>query len=111
MLTYGTDLFSAKPGSLSGMNSFWPSVQRGMINTFISTTTNILSWEACLPPVSYYCIYKGCLAALRIGCAPSTSHLAAARLPAAFQSLLACTALDSSRNLTCAFSLGHIALD
>jgi len=70
IITYGADLLTPNYAALRGMNSFWHRVQRWTTNNFSSTSTSILSPEACLPPIISYCRYKRRLAALRVGCAP-----------------------------------------
>jgi len=55
ILTYGADLLTPNSSALRSMDSFWHRVQRWTTNNFFSTSTSILSREACLPPVVSYC--------------------------------------------------------
>ena len=51
ILPYGADLLTPNSSALRGMDSFWHRVQRWTTNNFFSTSSSILAWEACLPPV------------------------------------------------------------
>ena len=100
ILTYGADLLVPNHRTTLSMNSFWHRVCRWVTNNFHSTTTSILTREACLPPIDVYCRHRRRLAALRIPCAQPTHNPAAARLPSSFPSLSSFRALDSSRHHT-----------
>jgi len=64
---------------------FWHRVQSWTTNCFVSTHTDILAIEACLPPLDLLLTYKRRLAHLRVLCSPSEINPAAARLPASVQ--------------------------
>ena len=70
ILTYGADLYTPNSHALRAMSSFWHRFQRWTTNARFSTAISILSREACHPPITSYCRYKGRLAALRVACAP-----------------------------------------
>ena len=63
------------------LSVFWHKVQRWATNCFMSTPTDILAIEACLPPLELLLAYKGHLAYLRILCSPGEINPAATRLP------------------------------
>ena len=92
------------------MNSFWHRVQRWTTNNFFSTPTSILSREACLPPIVFYCRYKRRLATLRIACAPLNANPASARLKHAFPSLSSFRAQNTYRHLTVGLSSVYLPL-
>ena len=111
ILTYGSDLLVPNAHSLGAMNSFWHRTCRWVTNCFFTTTTSILTREACLPPIAAYCRYRRKLAALRIACAPPSQNPAAARLPTSFPSLSVFRAQDSSRHLTRGLSSVYLPLN
>jgi len=67
------------------LSAFWPKVQRWTTNCFMSTPTNILAIEACLPPLELLLAYKHHLGYLRILYSPPEINPAAARLPPSMQ--------------------------
>jgi len=62
-----------------------PPVFCGTTNCFMSTPTDILAVEACLPPLGLLLRYKRRLAHLRILCSPPEINPATARLPPSVQ--------------------------
>jgi len=67
------------------LSVFWHKVQRWTTNCFVSTLTDILAIEACLPPLELLLTYKRRLAHLRILCSPPEINPATARLPPSVQ--------------------------
>ena len=111
ILTYGAALLTPNSSALRGMDSLWHRVQRWTTNNFVSTTTSILSREACLPPVVSYCRYRRRLGALMVACAPPYAPPAPARLPQSCPSLSLFRAQDSSRHLTIGLSSVYLPLN
>ena len=111
ILTYGSDLLVPNSQSLGAMNSFRHRTCRWVTNSFFSTPTSILTWEAWLLPIAAYCKYGRRPAALRVACAPPTYNPAAARLPPTFPSLSVFRAQDSSRHLTRGLTSVYLPLD
>jgi len=70
ILSYGADTFVPTVHMIRKLSVFWHKVQRWGTNCFISTPTDILAIEACLPPVEFLLAYKRRLADLRILCPP-----------------------------------------
>jgi len=67
------------------LSVFWHKVLRWTTNCFMSTPTDILAVEACLPPLGLIFVYKRRLANLRIMCSPPEINPATARLPPSVQ--------------------------
>ena len=67
------------------LSAFWHKVQRWTTNCFMSTPTDILAIEACLPPLELLLRYKRRLADLRVLCSRPEINPAAARLPPSVQ--------------------------
>ena len=111
ILTYWADLMIPNNRTTHALSSFWHWVCRWVTNNFYSTSTSILTREACLPPVDVYCRGRRRLAARRIACAPPTHNPAAARLPPSFPSLSSHRALDSTRHLTKGLSSYYLLLN
>jgi len=80
-LSYGADVFTPTSHMLRKLSAFWHKVQRWSTKCFLSTPTDILAIEACLPPMDLLLRYKRRLAALRILCSPPEINPATARLP------------------------------
>ena len=70
VLSYGADVFTPTSHMLRKLSAFWHKVQRWSTNCFLSTPTDIVACEACLPPMDLLLRYKRRLAALRILCSP-----------------------------------------
>jgi len=85
VLSYGADVFVPTSHMVRKLAVFWHKVQRWTTNCFLSTPTDILAIEACLPPVDLLLRYKRRLAALRILCSPPEINPATARLPPSVQ--------------------------
>jgi len=85
ILCYGADVFVPTAYALRKLSVFWHKVQRWTTNCFLSTPTDILAIEACLPPLDLLLAYKRRLAHLRIMCSPPEINPAAARLPLSLQ--------------------------
>ena len=85
LLSYGADIFTPTVHMVRKLSVFWHKVQRWTTNCFMSTTTDILAIEACLPPLRLLLAYKCRLASLRVLCSPSEINPAAARLPPSVQ--------------------------
>jgi len=81
ILSYGADAFVPTVHMIRKLSAFWHKVQRWTTNCFMSTPTDILAIEACLPPLDLLLTYKRRLAHLRVLCSPPEINLAAARLP------------------------------
>jgi len=81
MLSYGAEVFVPTAHLIRKISVFWHRVQRWTTNCFISTPTDILAIEACLPPLDLLLTYKRWLAHLRVLCSPPEINQAAARLP------------------------------
>ena len=111
ILTYGADLLVPNHGTTQSMYSFWHRVCGWVTNCFYSSSTSILTREACLPPIDAYCRHRRRLAALRIAGTPPTHNSAAAWLPDSFPSMSSFRALDSSRQLTKGLSSYYLPLD
>ena len=99
ILSYGADLFVPSKGLLSKMEVHWRQVQRWVSNCFLATPIQILSAEACLPPLSILLPHKRRVAALRLVCSPPQINPASARFCRSFPSLLKFRAPDSHRSL------------
>ena len=67
------------------LSVFWHKVQRWTTNCFLSTPTNILAIEACLPPLELLLVYKRRLPNLRVMCSPPEINPATARIPPSVQ--------------------------
>jgi len=65
--------------------AFWHKVQRWCTNCFVSTLSDFLAIEACLPPLDFLLRYQKRLAALRVLCSPREITPATARLPPSVQ--------------------------
>jgi len=85
ILSYGADAFSPTVHMSRKLSVFWHKVQRWTTNCFMSTPTDILAIEACLPPLGLLLAYKYRLAGLRIMCSPPEINPAATRLPSSVQ--------------------------
>ena len=85
ILSYGVDVFVPTAHMTRKLSVFWHKVQRWTTNCFMSTPTDILAIEACLPPLDILLAYKLRLAYLRIMCSPPEINPATARLPASAQ--------------------------
>jgi len=85
ILSYGADAFVPTVHMTSRLAAFWHKVQRWTTNCFMSTPTDILAIEACLPPLDLLIGYKRRLAHLRIICSPPEINPAAVRLPPSVQ--------------------------
>ena len=85
VLSYGADVFVPTSHMVRKLAVFWHKVQRWTTNCFLSTPTDILAIEACLPPLDLLLRYKRRLAALRILCSPPEINPATARLPPSVQ--------------------------
>ena len=85
VLRYGVDVFVPSSHMVKKHAVFWHKVQRCTTNCFLSTPTDILAIEACLPPLDLLLRYKRRLAALRILCSPPEINPATARLPPSVQ--------------------------
>ena len=81
ILSYGADAFSPTVHMVRKLSAFWHKVPRWTTNCFMSTPTDILAIEACLPPLDLLLTYKRRLAHLRVLCSPPEINPAAARLP------------------------------
>ena len=81
ILSYGADVFVPTVHMIRRLSSFWHKVQRWTTNCFISTPSDILAVEACLPPLELLLEYKRRLANLRVLCSPPEINPATARLP------------------------------
>jgi len=89
ILGYGADAFVPTVHMTRKLSAFWHKVQRWMTNCFMSTPTDILAIEACLPPLDLLLTYKRRLAHLGVLCSPpeinprgrETSPLGANALP------------------------------
>ena len=80
ILSYGADAFTPTVHMTRKLATFWHKVQRWTTNCFMSTPTDILAIEACLPPLGLLLKYKGDLAHPRILCSPAEIKPATARL-------------------------------
>jgi len=85
ILSYGADVFVPTAHMVRKLSVFWHKAQRWTTNCFMSTPTDILAIEACLPPLELLLAYKRRLANLRIMCSPPEINPAAARLPPSLQ--------------------------
>ena len=85
ILSYRADLFIPTVHMIRKLSVFWHKVQRWTTNCFMSTPTDILAIEACLPPLELLLAYKRHLANLRIMCSSPEINPATARLPPSAQ--------------------------
>jgi len=85
ILSYGTDAFVPTLHMTTKLSVFWHKLQRWTTNCFMSTPTDILAVEACLPPLGLLLTSKRCLAGLRIMCSPPEINPATARVPPSMQ--------------------------
>ena len=85
ILSYGADSFLPTVHMTRKLSLFWHKIQRWTTNCFLSTPTDILAIEACLPPLELLLAYKRRLAHLRIFCSPPEINPAPARLPPSVQ--------------------------
>ena len=85
ILSYGADAFVPTVHMTRKLSPFLHKVQRWSTNCFMSTPTDILAIEACLPPLYLLLTYKRRLAHLRILCSPPEINPAAASLPPSVQ--------------------------
>ena len=85
VLSYGADVLVPSSHMVRKLAVFWHKVQSWTTNCFLSTPTDILAIEACLPPLDLLLRYKRRLAALRILCSPPEINPATARLPPSVQ--------------------------
>jgi len=85
ILSYGADVLAPTIYIIRKLSVFWHKVQRWTTNCFMSTPTDILAIEACLPPLELLLAYKRRLASLRIMCSPPEINPATARLPPSVQ--------------------------
>jgi len=85
ILSYGADVFVPTVHMTRKLSVFGHKVQRWTTNCFMSTPTDILAIEACLPPLGLLLVYKRGLAHLRIACSPPEIKPATARLPPSMQ--------------------------
>ena len=70
ILSHGGDIFHPKVHMMRKLSVFWHKVQRWFTNCFTCTTTDILTIEACLPPLDVLVAYKRHLANLWVLCSP-----------------------------------------
>jgi len=70
ILTYGADAFVPTVYMVRKLSVFWHNVQRWTTNCFMTTPTDILASEACLPPLELLLVYMRRLSNLRIMCSP-----------------------------------------
>jgi len=87
ILSYGADTFVPTVHMTRKLSAFWHKVQRWTTNCFMSTPSDILAIEACLPPLDLLLTYKRRLAHLRVLCSPPEINPAAVRLPPSVQTL------------------------
>jgi len=80
ILSYGADVFMPTVHITRKLSVFWHKVQRWTTNCFMSTPSDILAIEACLPPHELRLAYMLRLANLRIMCSPPEINPAIARL-------------------------------
>ena len=85
ILSYGEDAFLPTVHMTRKLSAFWHKVQRWATNCFMSTPTDILAIEACLPPLEILLTYKRRLAHLRVLCSPPAINSAAPMLPPSVQ--------------------------
>jgi len=85
ILSYGADPLTPTVHMTRKPAAFWHKVQRWTTNCFMSTPTDILVIEACLPPLGLFLKYKRRLAHLRILFSPPEIIRAKARLPPSVQ--------------------------
>jgi len=85
ILSYGADVFTPTAHMIRKLSVFWHKVQRWTTNCFMSTPTDILAIEACLPALGLLIAYKRRLAHLRILCSPPEINPATARLLSSVQ--------------------------
>ena len=85
IFSYGADVFMLTAHMIRKLSVFWHKVQRWTTNCFMSTPTDILAIEACLPPLGLLIAYKRRLAHLRILCSPPEINPVTARLPPSVQ--------------------------
>ena len=85
ILSYGADIFIPTVHMIRQLSVFWHKVQRWPTNCFMSTPTDILAIEACLPPLELLLAYKRRLANLRIMCSAPEINPTTARLPPSAQ--------------------------
>jgi len=85
ILSYGADVFMPTVPMIRKLSVFWHKVQRWTTNCFMSTPTDILAIEACLPPLELLLVYKRRLPNIRIMCSPPEINPASARLPLSLQ--------------------------
>jgi len=85
ILSYEADVFAPTIHMTRNLAVFWHKDQRWTTNCFMSTPTDILAIEACLPPLDLLLAYKPSLAHLRVLCSPPEINPAAARLPPSVQ--------------------------
>ena len=85
ILSYGADVFMPTAHMIRKLSVFWHKVQRWTTNCFMSTPTDILAIEACLPPLRLLLAYKRRLANLRVMWYPPEINPATARLPPSLQ--------------------------
>ena len=81
ILSYGADTFEPTIHMTRKLTAFWHKVQRWTTNCFACSPVDILTVEACLPPINLLLTYKRRLACLRVMCSPPEINPAAARLP------------------------------
>jgi len=81
ILSYGADVFIPTVHMIRKLSVLWHKVHRWTTNCFMSSPTDILAIEACLPPLELLLTYKRRLANLRIMYAPPEINPASARLP------------------------------
>jgi len=85
ILSYSADAFPPTVPMRRKISAFWHKVQRWTTTCFMSTRTDILAMEPCLPPLELLLAYKGRLADLRILCSPPEIKTATGRLPPSVQ--------------------------
>ena len=85
ILSYSSDVFVPTVHIVRKLSVFWHKAQRWTTNCFMSTPTDILAIEACLPPLEFLLAFKRHLANLGIMCSPPEINPATARLPPSVQ--------------------------
>ena len=84
-LSYGADVFMPTVHMIRKLSMFWHKVHRWTTNCFMSTPTDSLAMEACLPSLGLLRAYKRCQANLSILGSPREIDPATARLPPSVQ--------------------------
>ena len=85
ILSYGAATFVPTVLITRKLSVFWHKVQRCTTNSFLSTPSDILAVEACLPLLDLILLYKYRLACLRVKCSTPEINPAASRLRPSLQ--------------------------